>query len=477
MKARAARRWAVALAGAAVAVVASRCSLIVGNFTECGDGLPSCPSGRVCQQGYCIVVPEGCNGVPDAGVLAEYGAVDSGSPIRIGLVFNFTSSAGVVNAARVQQLNAALLALEEINQRGAGGGRQFAFRVCDTQGNTALAKTQAAWLADRLGIRALLVPTSGAVVAIADDTIARDVLLMSPTATAKEVAALGNPDGGVRLVWRTAPSDNAQAKAIADLLTGASAYDAGLSAVSRVGIGYLDDPYGQGLELTLRGLLSGRKTTTSTFYARGGDVDASVATLNTFNPDLTVLIGFPDDVGRLVTKAAATANLSRSAGHRWFFTDSAKDSAIVANSPAGEVESSYGTAPAQTSGPVYSGFQSRFQGKYGIDPSNYAFIAHTYDATYVVALGCSFAVGSAGTSSLTGSRIAEGLGHLETGAATTLGPTEFTSARNTIQGGGSVNARGASGELDFDTATGEAPGLIELWQVNAGQINPVTVIQ
>jgi branched-chain amino acid transport system substrate-binding protein len=300
---------------------------------------------------------------------------------------------------------------------------------------------------------------------------------MSPTATAKEVTALNNPDGGVRLVWRTAPSDVIQAKAIADALTGASSFDAGLSGVGRVGIAYLDDPYGQGLNAALSQQLSGKKTVGATFYARGGDLDASVATLDAFNPDVTVLIGFPDDVGRMVTKAAVTANLSRGAGHRWFFTDSAKDPASISGSPAGELESNYGTTPAQTSGPAYPAFQSDFLSHYGIDPGSTSFIAHTYDAVYVVALGCAYAVGSAGTSALTGSRIADGLGHLRSGAAIAIGPTDFTAARNAVQGGTSIDVQGASGQLDFDPATGEAPGLIELWQVDGGVIKPITVVQ
>ena len=150
-----ARRWALALAGAAAAVAAtSRCSLITGNFTECGNGLPPCPSGRACDaRGYCVVVPEVCLGLPDAGVLSEYGS-DAGDAIRLGLIFNFTNGSGVVNASRVQQLNAALLALDEINQRGVGGGRRFAYQVCDTASDTALARTQAHWMADLKGIKA-----------------------------------------------------------------------------------------------------------------------------------------------------------------------------------------------------------------------------------------------------------------------------------------------------------------------------------
>lgn len=472
----AARRWAMALAGAVVAVTASRCSLIVGNFTECGEGLPPCGAGRVCQQGYCIQVPEGCRGeLADAGIADVYGATDAGNAIRVGLLFNFTSGTGVVNASRLQQLHAVLLATEEINQRAGVGGRQFAIQVCDTKSDNTLAQGQALWMADALAVKALIVPTSSAVVAMADEAISRDVLLMSPTATAREVEALNNPDGGVRLVWRTAPSDVIQARAIADLLNGTSSYNAGLSGVTRVGIAYVDDAYGQGLNVALAGALPA-KTVRSTFYNRGGDVDASVATLDGFNPDLTVLVGFPEDVGRMVTAASTAAQLSRASGHRWFFTDSAKDPGIVSRSPAGELEGSYGTTPAQSSGPAYPAFQSRFLGKYGIDPIGFAFIAHSYDAMYAVALGAAHAVGSSGTNALTGSRIAEGLARIRSGSPVAVGPTEFTTARGAIQGGGTVDLQGASGQLDFDPATGEAPGAIELWQVDAGTIRSVTVI-
>ena len=39
-----------------------------------------------------------------------------------------------------------------------------------------------------------------------------------------------------------------------------------------------------------------------------------------------------------------------------------------------------------------------------------------------------------------------------------------------------ADIQGASGQLDFDPATGEAPGAIELWQVDGGVIKPVTVV-
>lgn len=460
---------------ALAAVVLGRCSLLIGDFTECGPGLPACGPGRVCEGRYCVSIPPGCLGVPDAGVIAAYGEPDAGNAIRLGVLSNITNAQGVVSLSRVQQLNAVVLAVEEINQRGVAG-RPLAVHVCDTSGDTALLKEQLAWMGDRLGIPAVIVPTSVAVVTAAPEAMARGMLVMSPTATAGEITSINNPDGGIRLVWRTAPSDDLQASVISELLLGTSTYDAGLSSVQRVGVAYVNDPYGQGLSLGLQQLLSG-KTVGAVDYPRGGNLDPSVSFLAAdIRPELTVMVGFPDDVGRFVTSASAQPGLRRDGGHRWFFTDSAKDSTIVTNSPPGEVEGAYGTSPAQGAGPAYGFFTTRFQARFLTNPSSFAFIAHHYDAVYVLALGAAHAVGASGTGALTGSTVAQGLTRLSSGNQFLLVFTSFTGARDALLTGGSIDVEGASGRLSFDPRTGEAPGAVELWRVDGGEIRSVAVI-
>jgi branched-chain amino acid transport system substrate-binding protein len=472
-------RGAAVLGLAALAAVFAlgRCSLLVGSFTECGPDLPPCGEGLVCEGRYCVAVPPGCQGVPDAGVVAAYGQPDAGNAIHFGLLTNLTNTQGAVSASRVQQLNAVVLALEEINQRGVAG-RRFALHVCDTRGNTDLLKEQLAWMGDRLGVPAVIVPTSAAVVTAAPEAMARGVLLMSPTATAGEIAALNNPDGGIRLIWRTAPSDDLQATVISDLLLGASTYDAGLSSVQRVGVAYVNDPYGQGLSIGIQQQLAMMKDSVGAVdYPRGGNLDPSVSFLSaTVRPELTVLVGFPDDVGRFITASSAFPNLRRDGGHRWFFTDSAKDSQIVTASPPGEVEGAYGTSPAQGAGPAYALFAPRFQFRFGTDPASFAFITHSYDAMYVLALGAAHAVGSTGTGPLTGSTIAEGLTRLSSGQQFLLEQTRFTGASDALLTNGTIDVQGTSGQLNFDPRTGQAPGAVELWQVDGGQIRAVAVI-
>lgn len=468
----------------ALAVLLWRCTLITGNFQECTAD-DQCPTGRICQEGYCILqtIPPGCLGIPDAGVQAVYGNADAGNAIHLGAALPITTSNATstsLNAARLQHLNAMVLALEEINQREGVGGRPFALHVCDTRSDTNLLKAQVMWMTrpTGLGAPAIIVPVTGPVITAASITLPANVLLMSPSATSQEITELARtPDGGVPLIWRTAPSDAIQSRVISDLLTGASSFDAGLSSVGRVGIIYVNDPYGQGLNALISQNLPG-KDAGSFQYTPNGSITSAVTQLNAFDPDLSILVASQQDAPRIVTAAAAQRNLARDGGHRWFFTDSAKTPALISESPPGEVEGDYGTAPAQGAGPAYALFRSSFQSRFGgEDPNNYAFIANHYDAMYAIALAAAYAAGNSGTGAITGRSLATGLTKLSSGTQYTLQPQNFTAARNVLQLGNSIDIEGASGHLNFDPTTGEAPAPIELWQVSGTTFRSVTVLE
>lgn len=469
--------WAVAAALAAVAAVAG-CTLIIGDLHEC-KSTGDCSDGRSCVQGYCVnPTPDGCRGLPDAGVQAVYGAIDAGDAIHFGAVLSLTDQYGVPSDVDVAELDALVLAVKEVNQRGIAG-RQVALHVCAYASQSDRVPALTTYLTDVVGTPAIIVANSSGVFAAQTITQSRGVVIMSANATSTEITGLNNPDGGVRLVWRTAPSDAIQGRVINDLLLGAGVYDAGIAGKNPVGIAYVNDPYGQGLSGILLTGLTGTKNVAAFPFDRGGDITAVISGLLGMTPTppkMTVVIGFPDDAAHIVTAAAGHPELQRSAGHQWFFTDAAKSPSIISNSPPGEVENALGTAPAKGAGPAYTVFRNSFSSQFGINADNYAFVENDYDALYVLALGSAFAAGS-GTGEVTGSKIAEGLGHLETGATMQLGTLSFANAASTLQAGGSVNVEGASGHLDFDVATGEAPAPIELWTVDAGTIKGVTTIQ
>jgi len=470
------------------------CSLLVGNFKEC-SAPADCAAGQLCSpEGYCVnpTYPIGCGGNPDAGVLAVYGAPDAGNAIHLGAALPLTDALGLPSEINIAELNGQILAIEEINQRSGVGGRPFALHVCDFNAtgvdNAAVrVADQVTWLTDTVGVPAVIVANSFAVLAVAPITQSRGVVLMSANATSPEISALNAADGGLPLVWRTAPSDAIQGEVINQLLTSAAVYaalpdggsapfDAGIADAQRIGIAYVNDPYGQGLNAIIQQGLLGAKSLSAWPYARGGDITSTVAGLEAFNPDLTVLIGFPDDVTRVLTAASTTANLSRGVGHRWLFTDAAKGPELLVGTPLEQDEGAYGTAPAKGAGAAYSIFANSFAARFGMNADNYAFVENDYDAVYVLALAAAYALSPSGGGDVTGLALADGLTHLSSGASYSLTPSAFTNARAALQGGTSIDVEGASGHLDFDPATGEAPAPIQLWQVDGGALVERAVI-
>jgi hypothetical protein len=91
-------------------------------------------------------------------------------------------------------------------------------------------------------------------------------------------------------------------------------------------------------------------------------------------------------------------------------------------------------------------------------------VANTFDAAMLVAVGAAWADGHGG---LSGANLARGLTLLSAPDAgpTPLEPTNLTTIVGRLNGGTPVNVEGASGNLDFDSSTGTAPGPIEIWQV------------
>jgi branched-chain amino acid transport system substrate-binding protein len=438
-----------------VGILALSTTLLAGcSFTtasglsEC-DVSSDCKENQVCTNNFCLPLPAGCGDrYPTTGTTPE--------DVQI---------AGK-DESEVQGLNAILLALDEINQGGVLG-RKITLHVCDTASDAQRTAVQTQRLVNEKKIVALLTAGSSQTLAAADVTLKNNVLTMSSSGTSPELAKVADKNGGsVGLLWRTAPSDDIQGKVIADLLIN----DARFNSAQKIGLIYLDDAYGQGLFNVITARLSGRKSVRSILYSRKTEPSfiAAVTQMDAFDPDLTVLVGFEDDATSIIKFALGTTNLKVSAGHRWFFTDSVKDEALL-DDPAilPEIRNVYGTAPAVNGGQAFSSFRSRFISKYsGVDPTGYSFTSHSYDAMYLFGLAMAYSQGT--SSEVTGQKMAEGLTKVSSGPQPVeLTSVNFTEAANELANNRSINVEGASGSLQFDE-TGEAPSPIELWQVGDG---------
>ncbi|MFY0564555.1 ABC transporter substrate-binding protein [Archangium lansingense] len=447
-----------------VSVLATGCSLTVaGGLDEC-ETSADCESDQVCVQQFCLPLPAGCLADP-------YGSTEADA-IRMGALFPLHTSpepGASLDESDVQGLNAALLALDEVNQRTLNG-KKIALFFCDTGSSKDVAEKQARWLVDDKKVAAILTAGSSQTLAAADVTIPAGVLTMSYSASSPELTVKPDTNGGsVGLLWRTSPSDAIQGSVIANLLRTRSDLFGG-TIPSKVGILYVEDQYGQGLSNIISEQLNTGPTRVAnrTFlYQRGGDVKVVLDSLDmTYDPDVTVLIGFADDATAILKEASTRTNLKRENGHRWFFSDSVKDSTVLADSlAASQARAFYGTAPAQGTGQAFSTFSARFNDKYKKDPAGYAYTSNAYDAMYLLALSASYSLST--TNAVTGVKMAEALTRVSSGSSSTntqLTNSNFTYLAAELAANRPINVEGASGPLDFDS-NGETRAPVELWQV------------
>ncbi|WP_309888913.1 ABC transporter substrate-binding protein [Archangium sp.] len=446
-----------------LSVLATGCSFTTAAGLEECETTADCGADQVCAQKFCLPLPTGCGKI--------YGSTDPNA-VQMGALLPLSTSTtpgASLDESDVQALNAALLALEDFNQRGFMG-KQIALHFCDTAGDAERTKKQVSWLVGEKKVAAMLTAGSSQTLAATAVTVPADVLTVSYSASSPELTSL--PDapttgGTTGLLWRTAPSDAIQGRIIADLLRSDTTR---FGTVARVGILYVNDPYGQGVYGAITNRLGTSVASKGFSYPRRGDVKTALAQLNDFDPDITVLMAFADDAVAILKEASTLANLKRGAtnttGHRWFFSDSVKDLAVLSDPQVRDlVQGYYGTAPAQGAGQAFRAFQNAFENKYQKDPSAYAYTSNAYDAMYLLELATAYSLGT--TNAVTGPKMAEGLTKLSTG--TPSDKTQFTNANLTflaseLAAGRSVNVDGASGQLDFDSA-GEAPAPVELWQV------------
>lgn len=454
----------------------SGCSLIVGSdlisgpdggLVECSETVPCKGEGTVCRSGFCVPQPAGC--------FKRFGS-DKEDAIALGALFPLSTStqpdAGI-DESDEQALNAARLALDEANKYRTGR-REFTLLMCDTAGDEARTEEQARWLANDMQVAAILTAGSGQTRTAATVAVPKEVLVMSYSASSPALTRLPEANNGsVRLLWRTAASDVIQGRVIADLLLN----DSRFSSVRKVGILYVNDPYGQGLNAVIveRLLAVSRDYRSISYERRQADVTGSISQLDAYDPDITVLIGFNDDATRLIKVAATQPNLVQP-GHRWFFTDSVKDANLLTDDVVrSAVDATYGTGPAQGAGVAYGLFRDSFFSRYNKDPNLYAYTANAYDAMFLLTVAAAYADASG---SVTGPRMVEALGQVSASSATSyqLTSPNFTTIVSELSAGRAVNVEGASGKLDFD-ANGEAPAPMELWQVQGSTFRTVSIIE
>jgi branched-chain amino acid transport system substrate-binding protein len=335
-------------------------------------------------------------------------------------------------------------------------------------------------------VPAIIVSRSGPLRAAAAEPsrLAAGTFLISANATAASLVGTFARDGNV---WRVAPPDTLQARVLRQLVTqalvgtpdpDAGVVDAGTTdagASLTIAVVNESSDYGSGLQLALNDELSQAGFTVKTvpYDAPLTATSAAMAasTVSQSAPAATIVIGFPGDVVQLVTAAKTFPALQVGKGHRWFFTDSAKDPAILTAVTTPELQGLTGTTPAQGVGTAFRTFHDAFQARYGVDPATYSFTAHTYDAMWLTLASTAWAQHGG---AITGPAMRQGMLNVSApGTTIPLLGARWTDVSASLLAGTPINADGSSGELQFDPDAGAPSGPYEVWTVTDAGIQTV----
>jgi ABC-type branched-subunit amino acid transport system substrate-binding protein len=401
-----------------------------------------------------------------------YGDYESDEAIPVGLMVSLT---GPAQAASVLYTNPVELALEELEIRaiglpGVGAERRPVVAVvCDEEADPVRAAT---FLAEQVKVPAIVGPlSSDNVLEVATSvTIDAGVLLVAPLAGAPGLRTLD--DNG--LVWHTIASIEADIRAQSEHLRQYVEPE----VRSRFGLSMSDPIRVMVLARTDAVTVSAADAAVSTlvfnnqpaldngdnFLRRdydGTDTAAAIADALDFQPHVVIPYGQAEVFLTLLPEIDAA--LTEKPNYLLWGTaySSPALGAFIAAEPSRQPRVT-GTTLGALLGPVADTFSVAYSAKYDGDPSPLS--AFVYDAAYSVM----YALAAAGNvPDLTGAATATGMTKLVGGLPINVGGAGIDQALSILSSGGAIDVEGASGNLNFDTATGDVRPLVRIWCVNA----------
>jgi len=453
------------------------------------------------------------------------GDLEGGNVVVIGASLAQSGSNETSGKTRINSLE---LAIKEVN---AAGGirdadrckppRTLAYVACDDTNTAGPADAGADGgpaepLIDRIrGAKHLIddlkVPvivggsTSGNTLDLAKNgTVPNKVMQFAPSSTAIAITAPADfnasPDG-TRLLWRAAPSDVVQSivlqKMFLQVETELKATNGG--AAIKLALVTKDDAYGKGIaEAFVNGLVvNGAAPTGANFLAveydsrqdqEGEDTfknaRAQKATeVNNFQPDIIVMAGTSEATDDIMRPLEA-ANPSKKP--IYILADGQKKPELTAllsptdpKTPAPPNREELrkrirGTQPGVLTTLAQTFFNVAYKEAYGADSVLSYGMAGTYDIGYMI----TYALTASKGAPVTGTDLAKNMALLTGGTQKIdVGPTGLPRGMEAMLKGEKIDFNGASGALDFDVATGEAPSDYGIWCVKVDPNNNARVYE
>jgi branched-chain amino acid transport system substrate-binding protein len=457
-----------------------------------------------CAEGKCVGAAEGCTtsaACPDnfacrskrcvnllsAECTTLYGDYKNDNAMFLGAILPTTG--GDASTGKPIE-NGIKLALDDFNlvakglpaAPGTTARRPMVLVGCSDNSDNTTGVTAARHLVGDVGTVAIIGGAfSGVTIDIASTvTIPANVLLFSPSATSVAITDFDDHD----LVWRTSPPDSFQAQALALYVPEIEAQvrkTLMLTPADKIRVAILNkgDAYGSGLAKALEKklVINGQPATDPSNngsylrldYGNPDDPAANptkfpqtVSQTLTFKPHITLIFGANEGITDVFAKIEEQWGADPRS--QFIFSDAGEIPELwqyIAKHDATDMlrPRIRGTVPG-TDNNLFQFFRTAYKAKFqdGTSPDVFG-VAGGYDIVYLLG----YSAAGLGESPITGASLAQRLKKMSTGAKVDVGADTINSTFMKVANDGPIDYNGASGPLDFDLKTGEAPSDIQIW--------------
>ncbi len=341
------------------------------------------------------------------------------------------------------------MAVAEINAAGGVNGQQVVVKQADDGTSPTVASSALDTLLTAGKVDAIVGPASSTTaLGIIDKIKTNGVLDCSGSTTSAALSVAGGAGGGY--YFRTAPSDNLQGPALAQLVLSDNK--------QKVAILTRNDSYGTGFGSSLSKALTdgGADVVANVAYdPKSADYRADVSKVVGKGADAIVVIGFNDDGGK-VLKEMIAQNLGPK-NVQVYTADGMQSSklfkAVDPSNPA-LVQGIKGTAPAAAP----SGVTNPFIAKFAATKIDTIFSSYYYDCTNL------FALAAQAAQSDDPAKIKDKMIEVSSGGTKCQ---NFKDCSDLMKAGTDIDYDGASGPVDLTDKHEPANGVYDVWQYDA----------
>lgn len=355
-------------------------------------------------------------------------------------------------AAIVESLRTPIdLAIEEINAGGGVLGKDVVVASADDGTDPQRASNSYDRLSESDKVDVIVGPAGSSVaVGVFEKIAAAGIPTCSGSTTSYEITELQRDDADSGYFIRTAPPDTLQGPALADLVT--SDGNTSVALIVR------NDSYGTGFAEALEARFesNGVEVVESlTYNPDAASFDSEGQTIADAGADAVVVIGFPDDGGKVLSSLIkAGAGPADTAVYTADGLQSGDLYTKVDESDPSVVEGIRGTAPSSAPSGVESPFIETYA-ETGVDP---IFSSYYYDCVMILAL----AAESAGSDA--GADIVGAIPEVVSGGEKC---NSWESCKALLDEDQDIDYDGASGALDFNDLLEPTAGTYDVWSFDA----------